>query len=257
MHAWNNARTTEWIFIKSDIRWVLIQLVDTYQFLLQSDNNEGYFTCVYVRISQISITTTDVLQKCEENDNILCWIRFFRYCFRGKWKENRYTMDTFRNLYIQRRIMIFRTQGRPTELPIFRAHEKITEELTIFFFRTHPKIAKQWTLVFRAHDNITEKCRSIFQTHVKITEQSTMAFWTDPKDTANRTVILGTHTKINYLINGELWPPLWSSGQSFWLQIQRTRVRFPALPDFLRSSGSGAGSTQPRKNNWGAIWMEK
>ena len=39
------------------------------------------------------------------------------------------------------------------------------------------------------------------------------------------------------------WPPLWSSGQSFWLQIQRSRVRFPALPDFLSSSGSGTGST--------------
>jgi hypothetical protein len=36
-------------------------------------------------------------------------------------------------------------------------------------------------------------------------------------------------------------PPLWSSGQ-----IQRSRVRFPGLPDFLRSSGSGTGSTQPR-----------
>jgi hypothetical protein len=31
--------------------------------------------------------------------------------------------------------------------------------------------------------------------------------------------------------------------QSFCLQIQRSRVRFPALPDFLRSSGSGTGST--------------
>ena len=41
-------------------------------------------------------------------------------------------------------------------------------------------------------------------------------------------------------------PPLWSSGQSFWLQIQRSRVRSPALPDFLSSSGSGTGSTQPR-----------
>ena len=40
-------------------------------------------------------------------------------------------------------------------------------------------------------------------------------------------------------------PPLWSSGQSFWLQIQRSRVRSPALPDFLSSSGSGTGSTQP------------
>jgi hypothetical protein len=44
-------------------------------------------------------------------------------------------------------------------------------------------------------------------------------------------------------------PPLWSSGQSFWLQIQRSRVRFQALPDFLRSSGSGTGSTQPREDN--------
>ena len=40
-----------------------------------------------------------------------------------------------------------------------------------------------------------------------------------------------------------------SSGQSFWLQIQRSRVRFPALPDFLSSSGSGTGSTQPREIN--------
>jgi hypothetical protein len=44
-------------------------------------------------------------------------------------------------------------------------------------------------------------------------------------------------------------PLLWSSGQSFWLQIQRSQVRFPALPDFLRSSGSGTGSTQPREDN--------
>jgi hypothetical protein len=36
-------------------------------------------------------------------------------------------------------------------------------------------------------------------------------------------------------------PPLWSSGQSFWLQIQRTRIRFPALPDFLRSKGLERG----------------
>jgi hypothetical protein len=44
-------------------------------------------------------------------------------------------------------------------------------------------------------------------------------------------------------------PPLWSGGQSSWLEIQRSRVRFPALPDFLRSSGSGTGSTQPREDN--------
>jgi hypothetical protein len=44
-------------------------------------------------------------------------------------------------------------------------------------------------------------------------------------------------------------PPLWFSGQSFWLQIQRYWVGFPALPDFMRSSGSKTGSTQPREDN--------
>jgi hypothetical protein len=47
-------------------------------------------------------------------------------------------------------------------------------------------------------------------------------------------------------------PPLWSSGQCSWLQIQTSRVRFPALPDFVRSGGSGSGSTQPREDNCGA-----
>jgi hypothetical protein len=52
------------------------------------------------------------------------------------------------------------------------------------------------------------------------------------------------------------WPPLWSSGQSFWLQNQRFRVLFPALPDFLRSSRSETWSTQPREDNWGPTWKE-
>jgi hypothetical protein len=35
------------------------------------------------------------------------------------------------------------------------------------------------------------------------------------------------------------------------------RVPFPALPDFLRSSGSGTRSTQPREYNRGAAWNKK
>jgi hypothetical protein len=51
-------------------------------------------------------------------------------------------------------------------------------------------------------------------------------------------------------------PPLWCSGQSSWLQIQRSRFWFPALPDFLKNSGSGTGYIQPREDNWGATWKE-
>jgi hypothetical protein len=42
-------------------------------------------------------------------------------------------------------------------------------------------------------------------------------------------------------------PPLWSNGQRSWLQIQKFRVPFQAFPHFLRSSGSGKGSIQPRE----------
>jgi hypothetical protein len=52
------------------------------------------------------------------------------------------------------------------------------------------------------------------------------------------------------------WPPLESTGQSFWLQIQRSQVWFPALPDLLRSSGFGTRSTQPHEDNWGATWRK-
>jgi hypothetical protein len=38
-------------------------------------------------------------------------------------------------------------------------------------------------------------------------------------------------------------PPLWSSGHTSWLLTQRSRVRFPALRNFLNSIGSGTGST--------------
>jgi hypothetical protein len=41
---------------------------------------------------------------------------------------------------------------------------------------------------------------------------------------------------------------LWSSGQSSRLLTQRFWVRFPSLPHFLSSSGSGTRSTQPRED---------
>jgi hypothetical protein len=54
---------------------------------------------------------------------------------------------------------------------------------------------------------------------------------------------------VNIMTNYVKRPPLWPSGHSSWLRIQRFRVQFPALQDFLRSSGSGTGSAQPREDN--------
>jgi hypothetical protein len=47
-------------------------------------------------------------------------------------------------------------------------------------------------------------------------------------------------------------PPLRSNGQSSWLQMQGSRVRFPGTTK--KRNGSGTGSTQPREYNWGATW---
>jgi hypothetical protein len=57
--------------------------------------------------------------------------------------------------------------------------------------------------------------------------------------------LLGTN-KIGTRVVGRR-PPLWSSGQSFLLQIQGSRVRFPGTTKKI--SRSGTGSTQPREYN--------
>jgi hypothetical protein len=67
-------------------------------------------------------------------------------------------------------------------------------------------------------------------------------------DCQKGSVTLQTQIKRSMYFNTETL--LWSSGQSSWLQIQRSLVRFPALPDFLRSSGSRTVFTQPREYNW-------
>jgi hypothetical protein len=48
-------------------------------------------------------------------------------------------------------------------------------------------------------------------------------------------------------------PPLWSSGQSSWLQIQKPGLDSRHYQQ-KKSSGSGTESAQPREYNWGATW---
>jgi hypothetical protein len=55
--------------------------------------------------------------------------------------------------------------------------------------------------------------------------------------------------KLNKFVWANFNKIMWSSVQSSWLQIQRSRVRFPALPDFLRSTKSGTGSTRRHEEN--------
>jgi hypothetical protein len=54
---------------------------------------------------------------------------------------------------------------------------------------------------------------------------------------SERKSVVSRRLSVYYYVVGDCVPrlPLWSSSQSFCLQIQRSRVRFPALPDFLRS----------------------
>jgi hypothetical protein len=63
-------------------------------------------------------------------------------------------------------------------------------------------------------------------------------------------------TTIEFVIDStNLWPPLWSSGQSSWLQIQRPG--FDSRHYQKKSSGSGRGSAQPHEYNWGATGKNK
>jgi hypothetical protein len=50
----------------------------------------------------------------------------------------------------------------------------------------------------------------------------------------------------NYVRMGQIWPPLWSSGQSSWLQIRKPGFDSRHYQE-KKSSGSGTGSTQPRR----------
>jgi hypothetical protein len=56
-------------------------------------------------------------------------------------------------------------------------------------------------------------------------------------------------------VNAEVLPPLWSSGQSSWLQIRRSGFDSRRYQIFWEVMGLEQGS-QPREYNWGATWKK-
>jgi hypothetical protein len=64
-----------------------------------------------------------------------------------------------------------------------------------------------------------------------------------------KTTSLEVRDPVYYFVAFVFRMSLWSSGKSSWLQIERSRVLFPALPDLLRNSGSRTASTHTRDDN--------
>jgi hypothetical protein len=132
-------------------------------------------------------------------------------------------------IYCRHDIVI--THRNRTQIPTKLSYN--IQFINVLFLNVHPMITSIWSkhfVIFRNNKKFWEVLIAYFPF---------TAVW-----------IFDTSRK-------KLWPSLWSNGQSFWLQIQRSWVRFPALPDFLTSRGSGTGSTQPRDHNWGATWTKK
>ena len=59
------------------------------------------------------------------------------------------------------------------------------------------------------------------------------------------------------LVRERTIPPLWSRGQSFWLQIQRSRVRSRRYQIFWVVVGLERGPLSLVRSNWGATWIKK
>jgi hypothetical protein len=66
-------------------------------------------------------------------------------------------------------------------------------------------------------------------------------------NTSQLVILLVTSVPSIYIVMKSV--PLWSSGHEFLATDPGTWARFPALPDFLRSSGPRTRSTQPREYN--------
>jgi hypothetical protein len=71
----------------------------------------------------------------------------------------------------------------------------------------------------------------------------------------------GTSEGGTWTTSAHRWDNIFYSWMYKWSEFLATdpevKVRFPVLTDFLRSSGTGTGSTQLCEYKWGATWWKK
>jgi hypothetical protein len=77
---------------------------------------------------------------------------------------------------------------------------------------------------------------SSFTARGKLTAATVQEIRSDSSSEPNAVLVVPYTKIISSLIQRQklltLWPPLGPTGHTSWLQIQRSQVRFPALPDF-------------------------
>jgi hypothetical protein len=114
---------------------------------------------------------------------------------------------------------------------------------------------KWYSLHFDLHDNDCTSMNLPARLSFKMAHISLYQIQTDSisKELVTPISVLGLETSLHFLLSYFFKNSLYAQTASAiqWSEFLATdpkvRVRFPTLPDFLRSSGSGMGSTQPRK----------
>jgi hypothetical protein len=145
--------------------------------------------------------------------------------------------------------MIYSTTFKSIQLPVKYLPKNIAVAVTIW------PIPCSWALLQRPPVFPNSSCKAKKVRHHDYENLTLFFSWARSiRSTLSRHIslrsilILLLHIRLTASL--VYWP-------EFLAADPEVRVRFLALPDFLKSSGSGTGSTKPRECNWGAAWKKK